>query len=420
MTYDIELKSGVRLVAETIPSVRSVCIGIWVRAGVTTEAPEQNGLSHFLEHMLFKGTQKRSAKQIAVDMDNIGGQLNAFTAKECTCYYAKAMDEKLPEAVEILCDMFCNSVFAEQEIEKEKGVVLEEIAMSGDTPDDVAHETVCSGYFATTPIEKPVLGPAENIRALSRQNLVDYVDARYTAGNVVVAVAGSFEITQLVKLLEQHLAGVPKGNAGPIPFDYAGWQPERKFTCIDKEIEQVHVSLGLPGYHFTDPRKYALSILCNLLGGSMSSHLFQTIREEFGLAYSVFSYASVYMGAGMLALYAGTSQENASKVVRLMQEEFSNLRKHYITAEELAQGKVQLRGNFVLSQESTSSRMNALGKSALLSGRILSDEEVLARLDGVTLEEVRETIDHVFDESRMCGVCVGRPDKLDEIREMLG
>lgn len=416
LNYEITtLENGIRVITETVNHVQFMSMGFWVGVGSRYENEQQWGITHFIEHMLFKGTERRTYRDIAEEMDRIGGQSNAFTGKECTCYYAKVIDEKISVAVDLLCDMFCHSVFDSAEMEKEKGVVLEEISMSNDSPEDVAHETISEVFFRGTPYSKTILGPSENIRALSREDIIEYRRDWYTAPRINVAAVGNFDIDRLQEELEHKLVGIPAEGKQEIKQD--GWEPKPAFQVVKKEIEQVHVGLGLPGYRFSDPDKYAASVVTNILGGSMSSRLFQKIREELGMAYSVYCYPSNYTDAGMLSIYAGTSADNAATVVEMVLEELAKMRRERITLSELMDTKAQLRGNFILGQESTSAKMNLIGKNALLTGSLLTEEEILRRLDEVTMEKVEEAIDYLFDESKLTGVFVGMVEKEDALKK---
>lgn len=413
MVIEKKLSNGITFYGEKISGLRSVTLGIWVKAGSIIETEKENGISHFIEHMLFKGTKRRTYRQIAEEMDNIGGQMNAFTSKECTCYYAKVMDEKLPVATDILTDMFCNSVFEEAEMGKEKGVVLEEIAMSNDNPEDVAHETLAIEYFQGNPLAKTILGPGENVKAFTKGDIQQYMGKYYGGDNVIVVAVGNFDEESLVAELEEKLAAVGPGKR--VAHKDSLWEPKPSFVTVPKDVEQIHMTMAMPAYHFTDKRKYALSVVANIFGGSMSSRLFQRIREEMGMAYSIYSYPSVYTTEGMLCIYAGMSSENAENVTESVLEEMRRMTREMITQEELYNTKEQLRGNFILGQESTSAKMSAIGKNVLLGGGVKTEEEVLQELADVTLADVEEAIHTAFDERRMTGVYVGNvknPDKL--------
>ncbi len=407
MYIDKILPNGVRVVAKKLPNFRSCSIGVWVKAGCAGETSSINGISHFIEHMLFKGTEKRTAKQIAMDMDNIGGQINAFTSKEFTCYYSKVMDSKLRFGMEIVGDIFCNSVFDEDEIRKEKGVVIEEISMSEDQPDDVALERLASTFFEGTTIGQTILGPAENIRGLTRERMLEYMQGLYQPDNYAVSVAGNFDENELYECVQNYFSRPQNAPSKP-PAVYVDNEKKQKFTWVNKEIEQVHLALALPGHKYSDVRKDAVAAVSNILGGSMSSRLFQRIREQMGMAYSVFTFPSSYEGSGMLAAYAACSADNAKVVLEAMVEEFEKMKREGITQEELSQSKEQLMGNFVLSQESSSTRMNLLGKSALLRGHIVTEEEVIERTTRLTLDDLHAAVEHSFDFDKVSIVAVGK------------
>lgn len=405
---DRMLGCGIRLVGKVNDRARSVSVGIWVKAGSSTETEAQNGLSHFLEHMLFKGTSRRSTKQIAMDMDEIGAQINAFTAKECTCFYVNVIDEKLPEAVDCLTDIFVDSTMDEEELNREKGVILEEISMALDMPDDIAHETAASRFFEGTPLGKTILGPAENIRKAKRQDLFEYKRAHYRPENIVISAVGNFDEEALAELLERGLEKLDYVHAEEGSFDYSIWTPKKGFKFVEKDVEQAHICLSFPGIAYDDDRKYALSIISNALGGSMSSRLFQKIREEKGMAYSVFTYSSAYVGTGMFTLYAGASEANAEEVFGMMEDECRSIAKNGITEEEFGRSLSQLRGGFILSTESGSAIMNSLGKNAVLGRGVVSEEDILMKLASVDMDMVMQVAAEVFDMEKKNGVYVGR------------
>ncbi len=420
MIIQKKLPNGITLVAEPLNNFRSVTIGVWVGAGSVIETPEENGISHFIEHMLFKGTKKRSAKQIAIDVDNIGGQINAFTSKEYTCYYIKAMDAKLQDAVEILFDLFCNATLDATELEKEKGVVCEEIAMSNDNPEDLAMDLITSEFFAGCALEKTILGPTENIRRFTRDDLLSYMRRYYCAENIVVAVAGNFDMDKLETWIDQYFDGF-HGETLHIPEFSAcsGFEAGRHFANVERDIEQVHLCFGLPSVDVFDEQKYALNVVNNVVGGSMSSRLFQKIREEMGMAYAVFSYPVIHKCAGMYGVYAGTMAENATVVTEMILKELAVVHKQGISKEEFLQSKEQLKGNLVLSLESTSSKMSAIGKAYVLTKRVQEDEEVLAKIDAVTMEDVDALIAQVYDLSKLTMTSVGTLSEPEKIQEML-
>ena len=397
MYFKKHLSCGIEVIAEKLDNFRSCTIGVWVRAGSTTETEEENGVSHFIEHMLFKGTEKRSAKQIAIDTDNIGGQVNAFTSKECTCYYIKAIDEKLEAAVELLSDIFLHATIDGEELEKERGVILEEIAMYNDTPDEVAHEIVSSAFFTGTPLQKTILGPAENIRRFTREDLLAYKQKHYGVNNIVIAVAGHFDEQQLFDLLERYFCTDCLQKVSPVLQDLSSFTPQKHEVSAFRDIEQAHLCISLPGFSLKDNRRYALSILNNLIGGSMSSLLFQSVREERGLAYSVYSYPSSYATTGMFTVSAGTTLQNLGTVEQVIRTEMQKLRREKVTSGVFEQNKEQLKGSYVLALESTSARMNSIGKAVLLTGEVKTDDEVLALIDRVKIEECNALLEELCD-----------------------
>ncbi len=413
------LDNGMRIIAQRMEQVRSCAIGVWIGTGSVREDAAESGASHFIEHMLFKGTEKRSAQQIAAEMDGIGGNINAFTSKECTCFYAKVLDEHLEKAVDILSDIVRFSAFDPKEIEKEKGVVCEEILMVEDSPEDLAHDVLSSTYFAGDPLARPILGTKESVTSFTREGLLRYMGKHYMPGNIVIAVAGNLPPRkELIALLKRYFssAGTGEGQEPAICNIPAGG---RRFQPVQKDIEQIHICMGLPGVSLDAPEQYPLFVLSNALGGSMSSRLFQKIREQRGLAYSIYSYPSCYRSVGYFALYAGTGEQQAPEVVRLVLEELEEIRKNGITEEEFQRSRDQLKGSYLLSQEGTSSRMNALGKAQLLLNRLYSEEETIKRIEAVTMEDVRDITRKVLDLEQLSLVCVGRMGKQEkEIRKL--
>ena len=397
--YDqIKLKNGLTVIGERLPHFRSVSVGVWISAGSQYETRAENGLSHFLEHMLFKGTEKRSAREIAEVMDAVGGQLNAFTAKECTCFYAKVIDEHTELALDVLSDMVLGSVFDEAELEKEKGVVLEEIAMSEDEPEDVCGELIMSAQYGDQPLAWPILSPADNVRGFTRDKLVAYRDRMYRPECSVLAIAGNYEWDSLVALAERYFGGWRTG-AGACP-EYIVRPAKPQNLRREKDIEQVHLSVGFPACSIGAPEVYPISIFNSILGGAMSSRLFQRVREESGMAYSVYSYPSYYTASGMLVIYAGTSRQNAPAVLEMIDREIEKLVKDGITRDEFEKTRAQIRGGYVLGQESASARMNALGRRMLLLGDTQSEDEMLDKLNTVQYDEVNRIMRQVLTSER--------------------
>lgn len=394
MLNKYKLSNGVRVVCENIPYVRSVSIGIWVRTGSQNENPRNNGVSHFIEHMLFKGTEKRSAAEIAESIDNIGGQLNAFTGKECTCFYAKTLDEHIETAVDVLSDMLFNSVFSPKDIALEKKVILEEIGMYEDSPEELVHDILTETVWGGDPIGFPILGTKKSLRGVNRDVITGYVSEHYTPGNTVISVVGNISDEGLKELLEKYFgAWKPKAESqnakSPVQF-----RPE---TCIrEKDTEQVHICIGFDGIKNGDDRMYPLLAVNNILGGGMSSRLFQKIREKKGLVYSIYSYPTTYNDAGLFTVYAGMKPENLGNVTELIMEELRLLLKKGFTVQELEKSREQLKGNYILGLESTSSRMNSIGKSELLLGYVNTPDEILKKIGAISMEGVNDVIGNVF------------------------
>ncbi len=418
MIFKETLENGLRIIGEPMNQYRSVSIGIWVGTGSVFEGGGEGGASHFIEHMLFKGTHNRTASDIAAQMDGIGGNINAFTAKECTCYYAKVLDEHLPLAVDMLSDIMLNSSFDDKDIEKEKGVVCEEILMVADNPEDLAHEKLCSIIYENDPLSRPILGTQDSVRAFSREGLLSYMRGHYNPNNMVISCAGNFERERLVELVSRYFGECEAGER-ILPYNHrlAGG---RRVACIDKDVEQVHICLGMPGFAIDAPEQYPLIVLNNALGGSMSSRLFQSIREERGLAYSVYSYPSFYRSTGYFTLYAGTGEKQAEQVTEMMLKELSNIREQGITKAEFERSKEQMKGSFLLGQEGTSGRSNAIGKSELLRGAIYSEDEILERIERITLSDVTDILPKVIDFSGIAAAFVGRiGDRAGSLEQMI-
>ena len=388
------LKNGVRIVCEQIPYVKSIALGIWVKTGSRHESMQNNGISHFIEHMLFKGTEKRNAAEIAESIDNIGGQLNAFTGKECTCFYAKTLDEHIEIAVDILSDMFFNATYAKRDIIIEKKVILEEIGMYEDAPDEIVHDILSETVWDGSAIGFPILGTRKSLREINRERILKYLAERYTAGNTVVAVAGNFDEARLADMLEKYFGNwTSTVNVTPVT-QTVGFKPEISIKV--KETEQVHICIGFEGIKNGNDKLYPLLAVNNIFGGGMSSRLFQNIREKKGLVYSIYSYPTAYNEAGLFTIYAGMKPEHLNEVIALIYDETRLLIRKGITQRELEKSKEQLKGSYILGLESTSSRMNSIGKSELLLGYINTPEKILEKIEAITMEEIDEIINEVF------------------------
>ncbi|GAE36080.1 M16 family metallopeptidase [Halalkalibacter akibai] len=386
MIKRIELENGVRILAENIPTVRSVSIGVWIGTGSRFEKKEENGISHFLEHMFFKGTEKRTAAEIAESFDRIGGQVNAFTSKEYTCYYAKVLDDHAEFAVDVLSDMFFNSVFDETELKKEKNVVYEEIKMVDDTPDDIVHDLLSEASYGSHALGYPILGTVETLETFNGDSLRDYMSRFYTGDHVVISIAGNIT-DEVIQQLKEIFSKVEATS-----YKHEDKQPTFLSNTMirKKETEQAHLCLGYPGLAIGEKNVYALVLLNNLLGGSMSSRLFQEIREKRGLCYSVFSYHSSYQDSGMLTVYAGTAHNQLDDLTSALLETTSVLAASGMSEKELTNGKEQLKGSLMLSLESTNSRMSRNGKNELLLKKHRSLDDIVNEIDQVTLSDVNQ------------------------------
>jgi len=386
--------NGLRIVQEQIPSVRSVTIGIWVLTGSRNETKLNNGISHFLEHMFFKGTDSRSAQDIAEAFDSIGGQVNAFTSKEYTCFYAKVLDTHKELALEILADMFFNSSFDEEEMEREKKVVYEEIKMYEDTPDDIVHDLLARASYGDHPLGYPILGTEEHLEKFTPDILRNYIKERYTPENIVISTAGNVD-ESFIHSIEKHFGSYQSKHdpASIVKPSFLAENIER-----NKDTEQAHLCLGFDGLSIGDGNIYSLIIMNNVLGGSMSSRLFQDIREKQGLAYAVFSYHSSFLDNGLLTIYAGTGNRQLPVLRDTIDKTINKLMSGGLTDKELKNSKEQLKGNFMLSLESTSSRMSRNGKNELLLKRHRSLDEIIQEIDAVSHESINDVIKTVFDQ----------------------
>jgi predicted Zn-dependent peptidase len=420
------LPGGLRVITESLPAVRSASFGIWAGVGSRDEDISHAGATHYLEHLLFKGTRKRSALDISASIDAVGGELNAFTAKEYTCYYARVLDDDLPLAIDVLADMVTDSVLDPSEVEAERAVILEEIAMTEDDSSDAAHEAFSWQLFGDTPLGRPILGTVDSIETIAREQIAEHYAAKYTPDNLVVAAAGRLEHDEVVELTRRHFGAVlgERENASPAPARLprpAG--PEvgsgTGVRLISRPIEQANLVLGCAGLSRTDERRFALGVLNAALGGGMSSRLFQEIREKRGLAYSVYSFNSQHADVGMWGIYAGCLPAKADEVLAICAEEIVKICDDGLTAEELDRGKGQLRGSIVLGLEDPASRMTRLGKSELVYPRLEPVDEVLARIDGVRLDDVRDIAKTILTRPKALAV-VGPYDDADAFARVVG
>lgn len=398
------LANGIRVVTERVEDLRSATIGFWYEVGSRDEKPEEQGICHFIEHMMFKGTPTRSARQIAEQIDAVGGQLNAFTTKEHTCYYARVLDVHVPRAVELLADMLLNSSMDPADVEKEKSVVLEEIRLYEDTPDELVHELAAEAALGRHPAARSVLGTEESVRSFTSRRLKEFVRQHYTGGRLVVAAAGRVDHDALVAQVSEHFAGLAPDPARRRPHPA---RSEFRWLVRSKETEQVHLCVSTPGLAAGDPDRWAMLCLDSILGGGVSSRFFQKLREERGWVYATYSYHTALWDAGFFAVYAGTASERAASVLELVQEELIETARAGVGPEELNRAKEHLKGSLMLGLESTSQRMSRLARGELTGEGHLSPDEVLARIDGVGEEDVRRLAERLFDPDRFAYAAVG-------------
>ena len=395
------LPGGLRVVTESMPGARSAALGLWVGVGSRDESRSLRGSTHFLEHLLFKGTSRRTALDISSELDAVGGELNAFTGKEYTCYHARVLDADVPLAVDVVCDMVTSSLLPAEEVENERGVILEEIAMHDDDPDDVAHDAFVETLYGDTPLGCAITGSVESINALSRRQIRGHYQRRYTADHLVFAAAGNVDHAKVVRLVQrafERAGALGDPSRGPSPVRSAGRAPHPRSGVAVRERpnELASFVLGTPAYHRDDPRRFALGVLNAVIGGSTSSRLFQEIRERRGLAYTIYSFTSQYVGAGYFAVAGGCMPDRITDVLEICSDELAKAASAGITVEELERGKGQLRGGLVMGLEDAGARMTRIGKAELVPGGLLSVDESLRRIDAVSLDDVHVAAQQVF------------------------
>lgn len=390
------LGNGLRIVTERIDSVKSISVGIWVKTGSRNEKKELAGVTHFLEHMLFKGTEKRTAFEIAQSMESVGGYLNAFTSSEYTCYYARCVDEQLGRALDVLSDMVLNPSFPEEEVEKEKKVVIEEMKMYRDSPDDYLFEAFTTKMFQDHALGRPVLGFEDTVSAFTRQDLYDYMSDRYRPDNLLVAVAGNVDHDEVVQLVSSYFEDKPPLKTTHEAQPLGVFNPEK--LALTKPIEQTHYILGRRGMHFDHEKKYQLLLANTVLGGGMSSRLHQNVREKYGYCYSIQSFNQSYSDSGIWGVYVGTDKDYVDHVHELVVTELDKIRTELIPDQEFSEAKSQLKGKLLLSQENTSNRMMRLAKSELYFERFVTLDELEEHIDKVTAEEVLQFSNDFFDQ----------------------
>jgi len=404
------LPNGLVVIAEHMPHVRSVSLGIWLHAGSRRESPPLNGIAHFIEHMLFKGTSRRTAEVIAREMDSVGGLLDAFTAKETVSFNAKVLDEHLPIAFDVLSDLVLRPLFAEEDVAKEKQVVLEEIKMEEDSPESLAHEVLTQDFWRGHPLGSPILGTSSTVRHFTRDAVVDCFRQWYAPDNTIITAAGHISMPRLLDLVHRAFGRrKPRRSAARVSaVAKRPPQPHARLVTRDKPaLEQAHITMAVPSYPLADPRRYATSLLNNILGGGMSSRLFQNIRERQGLAYAVFSELNPYSDAGMLSIYAGTGRATIERVLRSVAEEFSRMKRAPVAKEELRRAKDHLKGSLLLSLESSGARMSNLARQEMYFGRFFSVQELQASVEAVTREDLQQIAQEFFQPDKIAVTVLG-------------
>lgn len=410
------LDNGFTVITERMDHVRSASVGIWVRSGSRHEAAPLNGISHFIEHTLFKGTRNRTSREIAVESDAIGGHVDAFTSREVASYYVKVLDEHLPRAFDLLADLITAPLFAQEELDRERNVVTEEIKMVEDTPDDLVHEVFVANFWPDHPLGRSILGTVDTLATFNQEKVADYFSAVYAPRNLVVAGAGNIEHEQFVEMVSRHLGGV---KDRPVNLSAAAPSHATRRIVLDKDLEQAHLVLGTRCPSMTSEDRYSVHVLNVILGGGMSSRLFQTIREDRGLAYAVYSGVNAYTDAGYLSVYAATSPEQVNDVIRLSVAEFDKIKDEAVTDAELQRAKDQLKVSIMLSLESTSARMSNLARQEIFFGRQSTLDEILEKINRVTSDDVQRMADEIFGSRELAITAVGQLGSLDLDREQI-
>jgi len=409
--------NGLTVLTERMDHIRSVSMGIWVNSGSRHEEPHVNGITHFVEHMVFKGTSNRTAEQIARQVDSIGGNMDAFTGKETICFNIKVLDEHLPIAVDVLSDMVLHPIFDVKEIARERGVILEEIKMDEDNPDYLVHEIFTQNFFKDHPLGKPILGTKETVRRFDQPAILAYYGGKFSPGNMIISAAGNVDHHEFVELLRQRFEKLPKGTNG-----WHETPPKINSRIIlrnKKALEQVQICVGVPSYSISHDRRYVMYVLNTLLGGGMSSRLFQNIREKQGLVYSIFSELNPFRDTGMLSVYAGTSRESAPKVVRSVVGELRQLKETPVPEEELKRAKDQLKGSLMLSLESSTARMSNLARQEMYYDHFVSMDEIIERIQSVTQEDLLRSAGELFRSELIAVTVLGNLNGLKITRDSL-
>lgn len=405
-----EIGGGITFLSEHIPYVHSVSMGIWVKSGSVADLKETAGISHFVEHMLFKGTPGRTSFDIAKEIDDVGGHLNAYTTKEYTSFFVKVLKEDLQLAVDVISDIFKNSTFPEEELKREKDVVIQEIKMVEDTPDDYIHDLAFRHMWGDHPLGYPILGEIETVNSFNRGSLFEYKKTHHTKDNIIVGLVGNFDANEAEDLLNDAFGGIGEGLPKEIPSP--SFVPER--VIKEKSTEQVHTLVTFPALNYSHPKRYAQFILNTVMGGGMSSRLFQEVREKRGLAYAIYSFLAPFKDVGVLGVYAGTDRGSVSELMEVMTGEMEKLNKIPLSEEELGSAKGQIKGNLLLSMESTDSRLSRMVRNEIFFNRQIGAEEIIEKIDETTAEDVVEAAREIIDTKRMCSVFVG-PMTINEV-----
>ena len=411
------LDNGLRVVTEYIEHVNSISVGVMVQNGSRNESKDVNGISHFIEHMFFKGTDKRSAKDIVQEIENIGGQINAYTSKETTCYYIKALNTHVDLCLDVISDMILNSKFDEEEIEKEKGVVIEEINMSQDNPEDVLDEIHSEAIFGNDSLAYPILGTPDRIKSFNRKKIKDYIRTHYTPYNSVLSICGKFDEKELRKLIEEYFGKWSKDDIYNPTYETIELKHDSKYT--EKQIEQVHINLGLNGLPYADDKAYSLVLLNNIFGGGASSILFQKVREELGLCYSIYSYMQPYLGIGTLNIYTGLSSKYCDKAISVINEHLYDFTKKGISKELLEINKEKIKASYILGLESTSSRMFANAKCFLLQNKIKTQEDVIKRINKIDGDDINYVLERCFKPGIISTAFVGQGIEAESLNKII-
>jgi predicted Zn-dependent peptidase len=411
------LPNGLTIITEKMDHIRSVSLGIWVKSGSRHEDAPVNGISHFIEHMVFKGTTSRTAEDIARQVDSIGGNMDAFTGKETVCFNMKVLDEHLPVAIDILSDLVLNPVFAPGEITRERGVILEEIKMDEDNPDYLVHELFTQNFFKDHPLGKPILGTKETVKRFDQEAILADYARKFVPGNLIISAAGNIEHAEVVDLLRKRFADLKPGSNG---WHNSPPKISSRITLRNKKsLEQVQICLGVPSYEISNSKRYVSYVLNTLLGGGMSSRLFQNVREKQGLVYSIFSELNPFRDTGCLSVYAGTSRESAPKVVKSVLQEFRNFKEVLLSEEELKRGKDQLKGSLMLSLESSTARMSNLARQEMYYDRFVGMDEIIDRIQAVTSEDVQKSAQELFKPETIAVTVLGNLNGLKISRDSL-